>query len=923
MKHQTTKARGARAVRRRRSMRLVLVSFAVFVGAAGGAQRALAAVPLINAAPTSFGSGQTVDLIGTGFDPNASVNVWFDANRDTHQGSNEQSIVAHTDASGDFSNVKLVVKGTPGKYFIRAGADPGVALTEVTIGTCWFQDCFINGQDTICILGFSPTDEIHDCKVLDTSYGDASAGYNLANSGPRFAGAAVLAAAVNDFGFPGTGCAAMTAAIIFAESLGNDVPNKLNFDPSHLGLLNIACGFPFPIELASYIGVQSLAGHGADPAIQDAQVILTLVGATVLAAGGPVSPLATLAQQLFAHAAVAGAIACGHVNYFCNGLDITFNILLKNTLQAKLVPLPIPGVFGKRWGDIIGWAKPVCHSNAIPPKKADNSGYEKGVCEQTGNEAMVPVPGSAGPNNVDATPECATGKVVGMSIGYDGDISFDINDGAPYDPGAINPASGLAYPPGTIDPLKPGPNVAPFTNYHNFLPGPGGSDAPGGIDVEIPRFDMALFLPQIIAMRKGLTVRVCGRYVADMHQSWNEFHPVTSVVILAADKTPPAVVPKPVGTIGQNDWYTSDVTVSWDFSDSNPAVTSSSGCDPTTITIDTAGQTLTCSATSPGGTTTQSITIKRDATPPVIGHGLSPPLDGTNGWYISAPTVTFTCSDTGGSGLESCLANGDSSGSATLGEDAHAQTVMGTATDNAGNVTQDPVSLLVDLSDPTITGATDRAANADSWFNGPVQVDFSCADAISGIAFCPPASTLGEGADQSAAGTAHDVAGNSARAVVAHINVDMTAPVVTYTGNAGTYAVDQMIAITCTATDALSGVASDTCSDITGAAWSFGLGTTSRSARAIDRAGNTGSGSTSFTVIVTEASLDNLIRRFFGSNQSAANGLIAKVHSLVTAPNANAKSGKLGAFDNQVDAKTGNPLTAAQAALLKQLAAAL
>ena len=260
----------------------------------------------------------------------------------------------------------------------------------------------------------------------------------------------------------------------------------------------------------------------------------------------------------------------------------------------------------------------------------------------------------------------------------------------------------------------------------------------------------------------------------------------------------------------------------------------------------------------------------------------------------------------------------------TLGEDSSAQTVLGVATDNAGNVSQDSASgLLVDLSAPTITLDHTGSANTAGWFNAPVQFTFTCADAISGVASCPAAVTLSEGANQSVSGTVTDNAGRTASTSVSNVNIDTTKPLVTYSGNTTPYTVDQTVHITCTATDALSGVATDTCVDITGPAWSFGLGVTTRTASATDRAGNIGTGSTSFTVIVTEASLGNLITRFFGGNGNGANGLLAKLHAIVTAPNANAKSGKLGAFDNQVDAKTGNPLTNAEAALLKQLAAAL
>ena len=41
-----------------------------------------------------------------------------------------------------------------------------------------------------------------------------------------------------------------------------------------------------------------------------------------------------------------------------------------------------------------------------------------------------------------------------------------------------------------------------------------------------------------------------------------------------------------------------------------------SGCDPTTISSDTPGTTLSCTATSAGGMTSKSVTIKRDATAP-------------------------------------------------------------------------------------------------------------------------------------------------------------------------------------------------------------------------------------------------------------------------------------------------------------------
>jgi HYR domain len=83
------------------------------------------------------------------------------------------------------------------------------------------------------------------------------------------------------------------------------------------------------------------------------------------------------------------------------------------------------------------------------------------------------------------------------------------------------------------------------------------------------------------------------------------------------DVTPPVVVPTVSGWLGANGWYVSDVTVTWQVSDPESAFTTS-GCTATTIAADTAGTTVTSTATSYGGVTTRSVTIKRDATPPVL-----------------------------------------------------------------------------------------------------------------------------------------------------------------------------------------------------------------------------------------------------------------------------------------------------------------
>ena len=55
------------------------------------------------------------------------------------------------------------------------------------------------------------------------------------------------------------------------------------------------------------------------------------------------------------------------------------------------------------------------------------------------------------------------------------------------------------------------------------------------------------------------------------------------------------------GDAGDNGWYVSDVSVTWDVQDADSAVTSQTGCDPGTVAADTAGTTFTCEATSDRG----------------------------------------------------------------------------------------------------------------------------------------------------------------------------------------------------------------------------------------------------------------------------------------------------------------------------------
>ena len=91
------------------------------------------------------------------------------------------------------------------------------------------------------------------------------------------------------------------------------------------------------------------------------------------------------------------------------------------------------------------------------------------------------------------------------------------------------------------------------------------------------------------------------------------------------DATPPDVdaALNPAQPDGAAGWYRAGVTVDWTVSETPPF--RSNGCNDTVVDQDTAGLTLTCTATSDGGMTSESVSVKRDSRPPALAPALTPP----------------------------------------------------------------------------------------------------------------------------------------------------------------------------------------------------------------------------------------------------------------------------------------------------------
>lgn len=259
-------------------------------------------------------------------------------------------------------------------------------------------------------------------------------------------------------------------------------------------------------------------------------------------------------------------------------------------------------------------------------------------------------------------------------------------------------------------------------------------------------------------------------------------------------------------------------------------------------------QTASCEYTDGGGLyASSSVSYEiEDPSAPVISYVLNPSApDGSNGWYTSDVTLTWTVTeDESSSSLQKtgCV---DQSITADQAEITYSCSAM-SAGGSSGPV---DVSIKRDATVPTISGGRSPAANAHGWNNSDVIVSFTCDDNLSGVASCGPNQTLSsEGAGQSASGTATDEAGNSANTSVSDIYIDKTDPIVSLVGgpaDGANYAFGSVPAApTCSASDALSGL--DGSCSVSG--HGTAVGTHTVTASVTDKAGNSSSATSTYTV---------------------------------------------------------------------------
>jgi hypothetical protein len=344
-----------------------------------------------------------------------------------------------------------------------------------------------------------------------------------------------------------------------------------------------------------------------------------------------------------------------------------------------------------------------------------------------------------------------------------------------------------------------------------------------------------------------------------------------TAVITVSDLSPAIITPQVAGTLGQNGWYVSDVSISFSFDDPESAIASTSNCEPQAIVSDTLGQTFKCDVTNGAGITVSSEqTVRRDATRPVIDPKSDLTGIATSAAGAHAPYSPPGAHDATSGLLQSFAQCAPPSGSLfPIGTSL----VTCTATDAAGNTESSTFHITVnDPTPPEIVPVVTGTLGNGGWYRSDVSVSWNVGDPDSGVgssAGCDTATVSSDTASSTFTCSATNNAGVST-SVSTTIKRDATAPVVStapgFFVSAATSAGSIVNYAAAAATDALSGVAgSVVCDPASGS--QFAIGTTPVTCTVDDAAGNTGSATFDITVgDTTPPSITSSVTGTPGSN---------------------------------------------------------
>lgn len=213
-----------------------------------------------------------------------------------------------------------------------------------------------------------------------------------------------------------------------------------------------------------------------------------------------------------------------------------------------------------------------------------------------------------------------------------------------------------------------------------------------------------------------------------------------------------------------------------------------------------------------------------DEEPPVTTHAFTG-LMGDDGWFRSDVETSLYATDDI-SGVAATYYTADSTATQTYtapfmiaGDGTHDMTYH--SVDNAGNVESPGKSagLMIDATAPSTSLSVTGTMGDNGWMIIPATVEVSAADVTSGVrnsfldlgsgyaVYSGAVTVSGEGMHNASAYT-RDIAGNESAAVSESFQIDLTPPVITTGPLDAAYTEGDMVAISFSTTDAVSGLAS-------------------------------------------------------------------------------------------------------------------
>lgn len=239
--------------------------------------------------------------------------------------------------------------------------------------------------------------------------------------------------------------------------------------------------------------------------------------------------------------------------------------------------------------------------------------------------------------------------------------------------------------------------------------------------------------------------------------------------------------------------------------------------------------------------------VPSDDTPPDITATITGTL-GKRGWYTSDVTVSWTATDE-----ESDITESQGCAATTLTSDTDGTTFVCSAS-SAGGTAADTVIIERDAPPPIIDFASRTPeAHDNGWDNADVTVTWTCTDAGSGPVSTSVSQVVSdEGSDQSATNTSTDQAGNAATHARSGISIARTPPSLEPGVSLDPVLLGGSVTATAIATDALPGIASQSCEPVnTGS-----VGDHTLTCTAMDNAGITAEAAVTYRVSYTFIGFD-------------------------------------------------------------------